>query len=218
MDPLLSVFFFFFGLNTTSMSHFLCGKRVADLSLVREKLMMWCFFARVRAAEEKVRAIQLAAIAEFKSMLRERKEITSKSRWSKVDVLFFIMTILWKDACVFWNYTWDLIIILCFCFQVKEDVRSDKRYKAVKHEERETLFEEYVAELKAAEVEAEQSSKANLDEQVCHYSIYYFFWICIFHYENEKLIQDFFIGPLIYEICWFHHLSYSLWRVIILIV
>jgi transcription elongation regulator 1 len=53
---------------------------------------------------------------------------------------------------------------------VKEDLRSDKRYKAVKHEERETLFEEYVAELKAAEVEAEQSSKAKLDEQVRCYS------------------------------------------------
>jgi FF domain len=58
----------------------------------------------------------------------------------------------------------------CFCFQVKEDLRNDKRYKAVKHEERENLFEEYVAELKAAEVEAEQSSKAKLEEQVCRYS------------------------------------------------
>jgi transcription elongation regulator 1 len=53
---------------------------------------------------------------------------------------------------------------------VKEDLRNDKRYKAVKHEERENLFEEYVAELKAAEVEAEQSSKAKLEEQVCRYS------------------------------------------------
>ncbi|KAJ4784305.1 Pre-mRNA-processing protein 40C [Rhynchospora pubera] len=89
------------------------------------------FNEKVQAAEEKVRAIHLAAIAEFKSMLCERNEITSKSRWSKV----------------------------------KEELRSDKRYKAVKHEERETLFEEYVAELKAAEEEVEQSSKAILDEQ-----------------------------------------------------
>jgi FF domain len=41
-------------------------------------------FSRVQAAEEKMRAIQLAAIAEFKSMLHERNEITSNSRWSKV--------------------------------------------------------------------------------------------------------------------------------------
>ena len=33
-----------------------------------------------------MRAVQLAAIAEFKSMLRERKEITPKSRWLKVDI------------------------------------------------------------------------------------------------------------------------------------
>lgn len=55
---------------------------------------------------------------------------------------------------------------------MKEDLRSDKRYKAVKHEERETLFEEYVAELKAAEMEAEQSLKAKSDEQVCCSSIF----------------------------------------------
>lgn len=41
----------------------------------------------------------------------------------------------------------------------------------VKHEERETLFEEYVSELKAAEMEAEQSLKAKSDEQVCCSSI-----------------------------------------------
>lgn len=54
---------------------------------------------------------------------------------------------------------------------MKEDLRSDKRYKVVKHEERETLFEEYVSELKAAEMEAEQSLKAKSDEQVCCSSI-----------------------------------------------
>jgi FF domain len=48
-------------------------------------------FARVQASEEKMRAIQLAVIAEFKLMLHERKEITSSSRWSKVYI--FILRI-----------------------------------------------------------------------------------------------------------------------------
>lgn len=50
--------------------------------------------------------------------------------------------------------------------QVKENFRSDQRYKAVKHEERENIFNEYIAELKSAEKEAEQAAKAKLDEQV----------------------------------------------------
>ncbi|KAJ3682288.1 hypothetical protein LUZ60_014861 [Juncus effusus] len=86
---------------------------------------------KVKAAQEKVQASRMAIITDFKSMFRESKEITSKSRWSKV----------------------------------KENFRSDARYKAVKHEERETLFNEYIAELKAAEIEAEQPAKAKLDEQ-----------------------------------------------------
>lgn len=36
----------------------------------------------------------------------------------------------------------------------------------MKHEERELLFNEYIAELKAAEEEAERSAKAKRDEQV----------------------------------------------------
>lgn len=50
--------------------------------------------------------------------------------------------------------------------QVKENFRSDPRYKVVKHEERENIFNEYIVELKSAEQEAEQAAKAKMDEQV----------------------------------------------------
>jgi transcription elongation regulator 1 len=36
----------------------------------------------------------------------------------------------------------------------------------MKHEERETIFNEYIVELKSAEQEAEQAAKAKVDEQV----------------------------------------------------
>ncbi|GJM84851.1 hypothetical protein PR202_ga00561 [Eleusine coracana subsp. coracana] len=50
-------------------------------------------------------------------------------------------------------------------FKVKENFRNDSRYKAVTHEERESIFNEYIAELKSAEQEAEQAAKAKVDEQ-----------------------------------------------------
>jgi transcription elongation regulator 1 len=49
---------------------------------------------------------------------------------------------------------------------VKENFWNDSRYKAVTHEERENIFNEYIAELKSAEQEAEQTAKAKVDEQV----------------------------------------------------
>ncbi|XP_039827156.1 uncharacterized protein LOC120688863 [Panicum virgatum] len=89
------------------------------------------FNEKVKAIQEKVQSMRKAVIADFKSMLRESKDITSASRWTKV----------------------------------KENFRSDPRYKATKHEERETIFNEYIAELKSAEQEVEQAAKAKVDEQ-----------------------------------------------------
>ncbi|WOL09804.1 pre-mRNA-processing protein 40C [Canna indica] len=86
---------------------------------------------KIKAAEDKMRALRLASATSFKSMLRDHKDITITSRWSRV----------------------------------KDSLRDDPRYKAVKHEEREILFNEYIAELKAAEDEAERSAKAKRDEQ-----------------------------------------------------
>lgn len=84
-----------------------------------------------KAAEEKIQAIRTATVTSFKAMLRENKDITTNSRWSKV----------------------------------KDSFRHDSRYKGVKHEEREALFNEYISELKASEDEAEQAAKAKREEQ-----------------------------------------------------
>ncbi|CAL9775486.1 unnamed protein product [Musa acuminata subsp. burmannicoides] len=86
---------------------------------------------KVKAADEKMRALRMAAATSFKSMLRDNRDITTSSRWSRI----------------------------------KESLRDDPRYKAVKHEQRETLFNEYIAELKSAVDEVERSAKAKRDEQ-----------------------------------------------------
>ncbi|KHN45819.1 Transcription elongation regulator 1 [Glycine soja] len=85
-----------------------------------------------KAAEEKAQAMRAAAAASFKSMLKERGDISFNSRWSRV----------------------------------KENLRDDPRYKCVRHEDREVLFNEYISELKAAEHAAERETKAKREEQV----------------------------------------------------
>ena len=65
---------------------------------------------------------------------------------------------------------------------MKENFRSDPRYKATKHDERETIFNEYIAELKSAEQEAEQAAKAKVDEHVSQlnwWTSWSFFLLCI---------------------------------------
>ncbi|MED6158668.1 hypothetical protein PIB30_034913, partial [Stylosanthes scabra] len=49
--------------------------------------------------------------------------------------------------------------------RVKESLRDDPRYKSVRHEDREILFNEYISELKAAEHAAERENKAKREEQ-----------------------------------------------------
>ncbi|CAJ1933801.1 unnamed protein product [Sphenostylis stenocarpa] len=49
--------------------------------------------------------------------------------------------------------------------RVKENLRDDPRYKSVRHEDREVLFNEYISELKAAEHAAEREAKARREEQ-----------------------------------------------------
>ncbi|KAJ9709550.1 hypothetical protein PVL29_001162 [Vitis rotundifolia] len=84
-----------------------------------------------RAAEEKAQAIRAAAASSFKSMLRDKGDITTSTRWSRV----------------------------------KDSLRNDPRYKCVKHEDREILFNEYISELKAAEEEVEREAKSKKEEQ-----------------------------------------------------
>ncbi|XP_059308905.1 pre-mRNA-processing protein 40C isoform X1 [Lycium ferocissimum] len=49
--------------------------------------------------------------------------------------------------------------------KVKDGLRNDPRYKSVKHEDREALFNEYISELKAAEQEVARIAKAKHDEE-----------------------------------------------------
>ncbi|KAJ8564843.1 hypothetical protein K7X08_001303 [Anisodus acutangulus] len=49
--------------------------------------------------------------------------------------------------------------------KVKDSLRNDPRYKSVKHEAREALFNEYISELKAAEQEVARIAKAKHDEE-----------------------------------------------------
>lgn len=50
--------------------------------------------------------------------------------------------------------------------QVKENLRSDPRYKLVERDEREDLFNAMVAELRAVEMEAERAAEAKKEEEV----------------------------------------------------
>lgn len=50
--------------------------------------------------------------------------------------------------------------------QVREGFRSDPRYIIVKREDREGLFNSYIAELVSVEQEAERAAKAKRDEEV----------------------------------------------------
>lgn len=65
-----------------------------------------------------------------------------------------------------------IIHFLCVKFiyfdllQVKDKLRNDPRYRNVKREDRETLFNTYVDELRAAEQEAERAAKAKREEEV----------------------------------------------------
>ncbi|XP_048440932.1 pre-mRNA-processing protein 40C isoform X2 [Pyrus x bretschneideri] len=97
----------------------------------REHLLNERVLPLKRAAEEKAQAVRAAASAGFKSMLKEKGDVTVSSRWSRV----------------------------------KDSLRNDPRYKNVRHEDREVLFNEYILGLKAVEEEAEREAKAKRDEQ-----------------------------------------------------
>lgn len=49
---------------------------------------------------------------------------------------------------------------------MKDSLRDDPRYRSVKHEDREVLFNEYISELKAAEEELQRVLKDKHNEEV----------------------------------------------------
>lgn len=55
---------------------------------------------------------------------------------------------------------------------MKDSLRNDPRYKCVKHEDREILFNEYISELKAAEEALEREAKSKKEEQVIEQFFY----------------------------------------------
>ncbi|XP_031383288.1 pre-mRNA-processing protein 40C isoform X3 [Punica granatum] len=97
----------------------------------RESLLNERVMPLRKAAEEKARALRAAATSSFKSLLRDKGDITVNSRW----------------------------------YRVKDNLRDDPRYRTVNQEDREILFNEYIAELKAAQHKEEQEAKAKRDEQ-----------------------------------------------------
>ncbi|CAL0329320.1 unnamed protein product [Lupinus luteus] len=97
----------------------------------REHLLSERVLPLKKAATEKAQAMREAATSSFKSLIKEKGDITFNSRWSRV----------------------------------KESLREDPRYKSVRHEDREILFNEYISELKAAEHAAERETRAKREEQ-----------------------------------------------------
>lgn len=72
---------------------------------------------------------------------------------------------------------------------MKDSLRNDPRYKSVKHEDREIMFNEYISELKFAEEEAERVARAKQEEQVAnHFLLVFasplslFFLVCVCGY------------------------------------
>lgn len=64
--------------------------------------------------------------------------------------------------------------------QIKDKLRDDPRYRTVRREDRETLFNSYVAELQAVELEAERKAKAKREEEVYFSS---FKWMTLYVYD-----------------------------------
>lgn len=59
---------------------------------------------------------------------------------------------------------------------MKDSLRSDPRYKSIKHEDREIFFNQYISELKAAEAESERVLKEKNNEEVGDLIYYYYFF------------------------------------------
>ncbi|KAL2329116.1 hypothetical protein Fmac_022543 [Flemingia macrophylla] len=86
--------------------------------------------------------------------LRKAAEEKAQATWAAAAADFKSLLKEWGD--VTFNSRWS---------RVKESLRDDPRYKSVRHEDREVLFNEYISELKAAEYAAERETKAKREEQ-----------------------------------------------------
>lgn len=67
-----------------------------------------------RAAEEKAQAIRAAAVSSFKSMLRDKGDITTSTRWSRVGaIIHFYNKHMWKCMLAFGLF-YELEKHVCF--------------------------------------------------------------------------------------------------------
>ena len=59
-------------------------------------------------------------------------------------------------------------------------MRDDPRYRSVKHEDREALFNEYISELRAGDGQMDRAGKERNNEEVRETSLhfYYFPFVC----------------------------------------
>ncbi|GFQ05173.1 pre-mRNA-processing protein 40c [Phtheirospermum japonicum] len=159
-----------------------------------------------RSVQERAQAERAAAISNFKSMLQDKGDITSSSRWCSLSIaiqtyhiedviwkislfLFGLVVCLYKRSLVLFGTLTYAVAYLAsmmqgtrivygstfgvtyweiskqFLLPVKDSLKGDPRYKSVKHDDREKLFNEYIVELKAAEEETLRKEKAKQDEE-----------------------------------------------------
>ncbi|KAG5608603.1 hypothetical protein H5410_019884 [Solanum commersonii] len=89
-------------------------------------------------------------------VLQLRKAAQEKAHAVRAAVISQFKSMLREQGDIALNTRWS---------KVKDSLRSDPRYKSVKHEDRESLFNEYLSELKAAEQEVARIAKAKYDEE-----------------------------------------------------
>lgn len=89
-------------------------------------------------------------------ILRLKRAAEEKAQAERATAINYFKSMLRENGNITPNTRWS---------RVKDSVRNDPRYKSVKHDEREVLFNEYVSELKAEEEGADRALKDKYDEE-----------------------------------------------------
>ncbi|KAJ8562924.1 hypothetical protein K7X08_031376 [Anisodus acutangulus] len=89
-------------------------------------------------------------------VLQLRKAAQEKAHAVRAAVISQFKSMLREQGNITLNTRWS---------KVKDSLRNNPRYKSVKHEDREALFNEYLSQLKAAEQEVARIAKAKHDEE-----------------------------------------------------
>ncbi|KAL6526645.1 hypothetical protein OROGR_015735 [Orobanche gracilis] len=123
-------------------------------------------YVRNRAEEERKekRAAQKAALEDFKQLLEEANErvlplkrsAQEKAQAERAAAVSNFKSLLEDKGDITSSSRWS---------KVKDCLKGDPRYKSVRHDDREKLFNECVSQLKAAEEETFRKAKAKQDEE-----------------------------------------------------